>query len=220
MVRSSSLVVFALFVSGCAGSRFYTLPLSPAEGQLLVPALIAAAESQRLEAMRGVTGASVTLEDGTVLSWQESYDRRDFMLAIELSQGPSDQAEARFARARERADQLWQLAVAQRQSMLPAPGVVPAPAGPPPMPPPAFRGTPSQGAVPGMGPAPTGPMAARGCTTNFDCPAGLFCRNRGDDVFVCMGNGQAGAACMNDMDCGYGFFCGPLAAPVKSCLPR
>lgn len=115
---------FALFAVSCATMRVYQLPLTPAEGQAMVPALISASVGQNLESFRGVSGAVTTLEDGTQLSWQNSANDQDFILLVNLPGNvPEQEHQARFEAAKVRADQLWQIAMASR-SMVVAPPVV------------------------------------------------------------------------------------------------
>lgn len=123
-------VVAMVLVAGCATMRVYQLPLSPAEGQAMVPALIAASQAQALESFRGPNGAVTTLEDGTHLSWQNSANEQDFILLIDLPSGaPEAEHQTRFLNAKARADQLWAAAMGSRQAMLPPPVVVqPVPA--------------------------------------------------------------------------------------------
>ncbi|MBM4778373.1 MAG: hypothetical protein GQE15_11780 [Archangiaceae bacterium] len=120
---------FALFAVSCATMRVYQLPLTPAEGQAMVPALISASVGQNLESFRGVSGAVTTLEDGTQLSWQNSANEQDFILLINLpGSTPEQEQQARFNSAKVRADQLWQIAMASRSMMMPPPVVVMQPA--------------------------------------------------------------------------------------------
>lgn len=121
-------VVAALSV-GCVTMRVYELPLSPAEGQAMVPALISAARQQGLEAWQGPSGALATLEDGVQLSWQSSADERQFILVMSLpNKIPDAEAQARFEVAKARADALWQAAASSRAAFLPPPQVLVAPA--------------------------------------------------------------------------------------------
>ncbi|MER2564417.1 MAG: hypothetical protein ABTQ32_27050 [Myxococcaceae bacterium] len=119
---------FALFAVSCATMRVYQLPLTPAEGQAMVPALISASVGQNLESFRGVSGAVTTLEDGTQLSWQNSANEQDFILLINLpGNTPEPEQQNRFTAAKNRADQLWQIAMASRSMMMPPPAVVVVP---------------------------------------------------------------------------------------------
>lgn len=120
---------FALFAVSCATMRVYQLPLTPAEGQAMVPALISASVGQNLESFRGVSGAVTTLEDGTQLSWQNSANEQDFILLINLpGNTPEPEQQNRFTAAKVRADQLWQIAMASRSMMVAPPVVVMQPA--------------------------------------------------------------------------------------------
>jgi hypothetical protein len=122
MKRGLMVLGSVVLASGCATMRTFQLPLSPAEGQMVVPALIAAGQQQGLQAYRGVSGAVVDLEDGTRLSWQESANHRDFILVVQLpEETPEPDYEQRFQKAKARADQLWAAAVDARR----ASGVVP-----------------------------------------------------------------------------------------------
>lgn len=119
---------FALFAVSCATMRVYQLPLSPSEGQAMVPALISASVGQNLESFRGVSGAVTTLEDGTQLSWQNSANEQDFILLINLpGNTPEQEQQARFNDAKNRADQIWQIAMASRSMLMPPPAVVVVP---------------------------------------------------------------------------------------------
>lgn len=48
------------------------------------------------------------------------------------------------------------------------------------------------------------------CRSNSDCRAGQYCRNRGDGVTVCMGQGTSGFYCVSSGDCGGGMYCRSL----------
>lgn len=108
-----ALSTFAVLLASCATMRVYQLPLTPSEGQAMVPALISASQQQALESFRGPNGAVTTLEDGTQLSWQNSANDQEH--------------QARFVAAKARADQLWNLAMASRSMLMPPPTVVVAP---------------------------------------------------------------------------------------------
>lgn len=211
-IRSVVVVMASAFaLAGCAGMRWFNLPLSPAEGQTMVPALISAAQSQGLEAFHGASGGAVAyLEDRTMLSWQDSADHRDFILLIDLPKTPKDQLENAFLNAKARADQLWQIAMAQRQSMLPTPVMAyPPPAVPyPPRPPGAYAPPPVQA-----------PPLATSCGSGLDCAGTLTCRDRGDGVKVCMGNGAQGAYCAYGTDCAGALSCRPTYGAIMTCQP-
>lgn len=212
----------ALF-SGCAGMKFYRLPLSPREGQAMVPALIATSEGMGLRSWRGQSGAVTDLENGTQLSWQNSADNEEFILLLTLPGDVAEsQREARWAEGKMRADQIWQYAVAARQQSGAAMMVVPV--APVPIP---VQNTGITVAVPGMSfsvgtAAPVGAQPQGTgqplCRSGVDCGPGAFCRDRGDGVNLCMGSGGAGAFCASGIDCGPGLFCRD-AAPVRVCQP-
>jgi len=120
-----AVTLLSLTLASCVTMRVYQLPLSPSEGQAMVPALISACQSQGLEAFRGPNGAVANLEDGVMLSWQDSANHDDFILLMSLpDKVPEAEAQARFDKAKARADQLWNIAVASRQVMMPLPAVV------------------------------------------------------------------------------------------------
>ena len=126
MTRNTlTAALLSLTLASCVTMRVYQLPLSPAEGQAMVPALITACQGQGLEAFRGPNGAVATLEDGVMLSWQDSANHDDFILVMSLPDKVGEpEAQARFDKAKARADQLWNVAVASRQVMMPPPAVV------------------------------------------------------------------------------------------------
>lgn len=125
MTRTIAISLLSVTLASCLTMRVYQLPLSSSEGQSMVPALITACLGQGLEAFRGPNGAVANLEDGVMLSWQDSASHDDFILVMSLpDKVPEPEAQARFDKAKERADQLWNIAVASRQVMMPPPAVV------------------------------------------------------------------------------------------------
>jgi len=124
---------------GCLGTvRIYPTPITPTEGELLVPALLTASNQLGLRGWRGISGAVVQLEDGTYLNWQDSIDHRDFHLAITLPGGiPEPELPARFDAAKGRADQIWNTAIEARRGAMVAPPPAYPTAQPPPPPPPS-----------------------------------------------------------------------------------
>lgn len=129
MLPTRALLVLALSLTSCVTMRVYKLPLSTAEGQAMVPALIAASQEQGLESFHGPNGAVTNLEDGVMLSWQNSAGDDEFILVMSLPDKiPDAEAQARFEVAKARADQLWSLAVASRSMLMPPPAVVVQPA--------------------------------------------------------------------------------------------
>jgi hypothetical protein len=83
----------------------------------MVPALIAQAQSEGLEAFRGPSGAVAYLEDRTMLSWQDSANHQDFILLIGLpSEVAEENREASWASAKARADAIWQKAMQARRA--------------------------------------------------------------------------------------------------------
>ncbi len=120
MIRRSILGLLLVTFGGCATMRTWELPLSPMEGQRYVPALISVGQTEGLRAFRGVSGAVVELEDGTRLSWQDSANRRDFILLVDLpSETPEADYENRFLAAKARADDLWNKATSARRALAP-----------------------------------------------------------------------------------------------------
>jgi len=133
MAKRALLAVGVLLLSSCATMRYWNTPLSPAEGQTLVPALITAGQQQGLNAYHGTSGAVVELEDGTMLSWQDSAAGDEFILLVQLpGDVPEQQREPAFNAAKQRADQLWAQAVSLRGAALPAVMVMPGAAVMPP----------------------------------------------------------------------------------------
>lgn len=202
MSRLVTLVSLSLLIAGCAGMKFYSLPLTPEEGQLLVPALISTSESMGLRSFRGASGAVTELEDGTSLSWQTSANKRDFILVVDLpGDVPPEQREARWHEAKVRADQIWQLATESRQQSSVGAAVLIAPG----------ANAPGATSAPPAG-------GQRQCRYGTDCGPGELCRDRGDGVQLCMGNGGAGAYCSFGTDCAPGLFC-RNAGSAKVCQP-
>ena len=216
MNRMLALAVAIAMSVGCAGMKYYTLPVSPYEGSQLVPALIASSESLGLRSYRGPSGAVTETLDGTQLSWQDSADHRSFILLLMLPDHVTEaERESRWSAAKQQADQIWNMAVATRTQLMPAMGPVPVLVQPQPLPP--QNGTQVQVSVPGISfsvnstesatlVAPTN--VQQGCRVDFDCPSGGWaCRNRGDGYSVCMANGPPGAFCASSGDCAMGLTC-------------
>jgi hypothetical protein len=123
MKASAILLCGALSLLGCAGTlRIYQTPLSPTEGESMVPALLSAAQQQGLRAWRGIgqQGAIVDLGNGVYAGWQESMNHRDFELHITLPGGiPDAEVEGQMASAKTHADQIWASAVELRRTSAP-----------------------------------------------------------------------------------------------------
>jgi len=210
--------------SGCAGMRFYTLPVSPSEGSQLVPALISLSESAGLRAYRGPNGAVAETLDGTQISWQDSADHRSFILLLVLPDHvPETERETRWAAAKQQADQIWDMAIAARTRLMPAISPVPVLVQPQPLPP--QSGTQVQISVPGISFSVNSTESTmveptnvqQGCRVDFDCPSGGWaCRNRGDGYSVCMANGPPGAFCASSADCAMGLSC-RVTGSVNTC---
>lgn len=74
----------------------------------------------------------------------------------------------------------------------------------------------------------TGRRAARGrapveddlpfCQSGIDCGSGEFCRDRGDGIKLCMGNGVNGDYCSSGIDCDHGLFCKSRGDGFKVCM--
>lgn len=226
VLRAGALAALALVGSGCMLSRGYRLPISAAEGQVLMPALAATAEQLGYLAHQSGDRLSVDLKDGARLWYTPSADNRGFGLAIIIpEQTPPQAQDERFREAKVKADQLWELAVEARQKnnvgatvLVPGPGMTAGPQG----------GVQVQ-PVPGGGqqlvfgnatmPAAAPPGGQRPCRYGTDCGPGQFCRDRGDGQHLCMGSGRAGDFCAWGTDCGAGLFCRNAVSGLKTCQP-
>ncbi len=221
------VVGFFLSLTGCGASRWYQLPITPLEGQLMVPALITAAQAQGLNAYRGTNGAIADLEDGTMLSWQDAASHRDFILFVVLNPSvAASEHEAKFQAAKARAEQLWAAALQARAGMAPAvvtyapsPVVVLPPSGPS-----VTLGIPGMSVhvqapppAPAAAPSATPPSTQAGCRQHADCAANTFCKDRGDGALVCMGQGPQGAYCQSAGDCAAGLTCRVTYQSVSTC---
>lgn len=230
MKLARSLVAL-LTLAGCGASRWYQLPITRFEGQLMVPALIASAQAQNLQAFRGASGAVAYLEDNTMLSWQDAANHTDFILyvALDPSVAPTEH-DAKFQAAKSRADQIWQGALQQRAGMVP-PVVTYAPAPVVQAPPPGaslsigvpgmslhVQAPPPPGAVAPQS-APAAAPAQTGCRQHGDCAPNTFCKDRGDGALVCMGQGLQGAYCQTAADCAAGLVCRATYQAVATCQP-
>jgi len=112
-----------LLAVGCAGTlRVYPTPLSPGEGEMMVPALLTACQQEGVRAWRGLGGSAVAdLGDGTYLGWQQSMDHSTFELHITLPGGiPEPEMPSHFDSAKGRADRIWSEAVELRRQSSPA----------------------------------------------------------------------------------------------------
>lgn len=205
----AAIVVLAL-ASACMGhSRIYSMPLTSAEGALVVPALVATAENMGLEARGDENSAMVTLEDGTRLRW---FDRSGhFVLGI----NPAYEDDATLRDAKVRADQIWELAVQARQANNVGAVVVqpqrppPAATGYAPPPPPG----PTYAPPPSPAPAPARFPDGYACASADNCQSGTCvrgrCGNGGGSTFggstgSSGGSRAGGAACSFSSDCASG----------------
>ena len=95
---AAPLAAGLLGLAACAGTlHIYATPLSPAEGELLVPALLTAAEGQGYRAWRNPNGMVVELPEGVYAGWEQSMNHREFELHITLPETPEAEQAARFA---------------------------------------------------------------------------------------------------------------------------
>lgn len=210
-LRAFAVAALLAFASACMGhARVFTLPLTGAEGALVVPALVATAENMGLQASGDQDSARVLLEDGTRLQW---YDRAgQFVLAISLPY----EGDAALRDAKVRADQIWELAVQARQANNVGAVVVqpqrPPPAATgyaPPPPPPA----PTYVPPPPPAPAPARFPDGYACASADSCQSGVCTRGRcgagGGSTFggssgSSGGSRPGGAACSFSSDCASG----------------
>ena len=58
------------------------------------------------------------------------------------------------------------------------------------------------------------------CTSGIDCGHGSFCRDRGDGVLMCMGQGPTGAPCASGIDCSSGLFCKDRGDGLHLCMGK
>ncbi|MEW5741444.1 MAG: hypothetical protein AB1938_21160 [Myxococcota bacterium] len=188
----------ALLPACVSYTRSYTLPITGAEGVLVVPAIVSTAEGMGLEAFSSGTGATVSLEDGTKLYWY-SGTRGNFILSISLAhEGPDLDAQLRDVKVR--ADQIWQLAVQARQANFVGGTVtVPSPeaTGPGYVPPPP---TAAAAPVPSSSHPRTGHPNGFACASSLDCQSGSCQSGR------CAGSaapsvGGSGQQCSFNSDC-------------------
>ena len=202
MVRRFALPVLlvAVLASGCFSvTRRYTMPITAAEGQLVVPAIVSVGEGMGLRSYGSATGAQVQLEDGTWLYWNPSGEQA-FVLSIDLADESRD-TEVRLRDAHVRADQIWQLAVEARQANAlgasvvvqnPPPPVAGQPAGPGYVPPP-----PTTAAQPHRATWPDG----YSCMNGADCQSGV-CKSGRCGAAAQGIHGTASGQCSFDSDCG------------------
>jgi hypothetical protein len=73
------------------------------------------------------------------------------------------------------------------------------------------------GGAPARAPAAAPPSGAF-CHGSLDCGSGEFCKDRGDHVNVCMGNGSRGESCASSIDCGSSMFCKDRGDGFKVCM--
>ncbi len=219
MARLLTVVSVMALASGCAGMKWYTLPVSPSEGEQLVPALISISESMGLRSYRGPSGVVTELADETKVSWQDSADHRSFILLVMLADTVAENLrEQAWQAAKAQADAIWERALASRKHV--AGAMRPMVVQPVPLPAPYGSTSEVHVSVPGMSfsvntsepaSAVTGwvaPMNSQpGCRSDADCGSIGFCRNRGDGYAVCMANGAPGAFCAAGNDCAVGLSC-------------
>lgn len=194
-------LLVAVLASGCFSvTRRYTMPITAAEGQLVVPALVSVAEGMGLQAYSSATGAQVQLEDGTWLYWNPS-GQQGFALSINLADEARD-TEVRLRDAHVRADQIWQLAVEARQANALGASVM-------------VQNPPPPGTAPAVGPGyvPPQPTTAAPATNRASWPDGYSCLQGSDCQSGVCTSGRCGAGaggihsgstseCSFDSDCG------------------
>lgn len=199
-----ALSLLLVVAAGCAGMRAYQLPLTPSEAPLVFPALVATAQAMGLEATQWPDRVNVTLEDGSKLAWVADAQRFALWITIDEKSAPGGELDAKLREVKVRADQIWDLAIEARQKSNVGAAVVIPPGGSPPAP--SQQARPSSRHTPAASLAPAAPSSGA-CRSGLDCGSGQFCKDRGDGVRVCMGNGGPGAPCASGVDCGSGLFC-------------
>lgn len=56
------------------------------------------------------------------------------------------------------------------------------------------------------------------CKSSIDCDGSRFCKDRGDGIKLCMGDGGAGAYCKSAIDCEGSRFCKDRGDGLKVCM--
>ena len=56
------------------------------------------------------------------------------------------------------------------------------------------------------------------CHSSVDCRSGEFCKDRGDGIKLCMGDGRQNDFCKTGIDCGRGLFCKDRGDGLKVCM--
>jgi hypothetical protein len=204
-VRRSAIVVSLLALAGCLGhGRTFSTPLTAAEGQLMVPALVSTAESMGLEAWGHEDVVQVRLEDGTQLQWWEQQGR--FVLTV----SPVAEGDVAMRDAKVRADQIWEQAVQARQANNIGAAVTVQPRPPPNAagysPPPPVSG--GYSPPPSSSPARAVQPDGFACVSGADCQSGMCtsgrCGHGGGGAFGNSGSTPGGGKCSFSSDCASG----------------
>lgn len=56
------------------------------------------------------------------------------------------------------------------------------------------------------------------CDQHIECAKGMFCRDRGDNVKLCMGGGGLGDHCADTLDCSEPLFCRRYRRRWRLCM--
>lgn len=225
-------------------TRRFQMPLTAAEAALIFPALVSTAQSMGLEASHAENRAYVKLETGDELLWWVKDVKFQLQATLADTSLPAAQVDLKMRDLKVRADQIWDLAIEQRQKNNVGAVVVQQPAAQPPPPPvqqqqwgnpypqqqpqyqQPYAPPPPQQPTFGAGrrsrggfnqqPQQMAPPAGSSCRSSLDCGSGDWCKDRGDGVNVCMGHGGQGAPCSSSLDC-EGMWC--RGDTFKTCQP-
>lgn len=219
--------------------RRFQMPLTAAEATLVFPALVSVAQSMGLQASQAEDRAYVKLDTGDELLWWVDDVKFQMQATLGNPALPANEIDLKMRDLKVRADQIWDLAIEQRQKNNVGAVVVQQKKEPPPPPPqqpqqwpqpqPQYQ-QPYQQQQPqfGVGRSRGGgfaqpqqqqqmaPMTGQGCRSSLDCASGQWCKDRGDGANVCMGGGGQGSPCTSSLDC-EGMWC--RGSGIKTCQP-
>jgi hypothetical protein len=64
----------------------------------------------------------------------------------------------------------------------------------------------------------TGSGGGHFCNSSIDCGGGAFCKDRGDGIRICMGDGARDDFCHSSIDCAGGMLCKDRGDGMKVCM--
>ena len=109
LVTNCVLLLTNMFA--CSPLKVYRLPVSTTMAPKTFPAIASVASNMGLQYSELNNSVYVKLDDATSVYYEIHQDMYDMVIRLDDDRVPESDREARFAEAKQKADQIWQQAV-------------------------------------------------------------------------------------------------------------